>query len=376
MKYIKGLDGLRAFAFLLVFFFHAQFGYFGWVGVQLFFVLSGFLITGILLDMKRDLPTAGYFIKFYGRRFLRIFPLYYLYLFLFAQLANYLFEHKIRRAYVSMFWEQFPYALVYAYNFFMATSKFVLTSQFVTHLWSLAVEEQFYIFWPLVVFLTPARHLKRVFLAAIGLAPLLRLAVLIFYQQAPFEILGDPDTAVYALPFSHLDAFAIGALLNLGVSIPKAKAQFLALLVGFPLLGMLTDFLSTGQWNFNNGFGLPLLLPNAYKPVWGYSILNYLFMLLIYGVAREGWFVRVLEHAWMRYLGRISYGLYVYHYIILWLTTEVVFPELPPLPGAAIALPLTILVASVSFRFFEKPITDLKDRWFPFKPAPGPAKNL
>ena len=376
MKYIKGLDGLRAFAFLLVFFFHAHFGYFGWVGVQLFFVLSGFLITGILLDMKRDLPTAGYFIKFYGRRFLRIFPLYYLYLFLVAQLAHYLFEHKIRSAYVSMFWEQFPYALVYAYNFFMATSKFVLTSQFVTHLWSLAVEEQFYIFWPLVVFLTPARHLKRVFLAAIGLAPLLRLAVLIFYQQAPFEILGDPDTAVYALPFSHLDAFAIGALLNLGVSIPKAKAQFLALLVGFPLLGMLTDFLSTGQWNFNNGFGLPLLLPNAYKPVWGYSILNYLFMLLIYGVAREGWFVRVLEHAWMRYLGRISYGLYVYHYIILWLTTEVVFPELPPLPGAAIALPLTILVASVSFRFFEKPITDLKDRWFPFKPAPGPAKNL
>ena len=265
---------------------------------------------------------------------------------------------------------------MYAYNFFMATSKFVLTSQFVTHLWSLAVEEQFYIFWPLVVFLTPARHLKRVFLAAIGLAPLLRLAVLIFYQQAPFEILGDADTAVYALPFSHLDAFAIGALLNLGVSIPKAKAQFLALLVGFPLLGMLTDFLSTGQWNFNNGFGLPLLLPNAYKPVWGYSILTYLFMLLIYGVAREGWFVRVLEHAWMRYLGRISYGLYVYHYIILWLTTEVVFPELPPLPGAAIALPLTILVASVSFRFFEKPITDLKDRWFPFKPAPGPAKNL
>ena len=55
MKYIKGLDGLRAFAFLLVFFFHAHFGYFGWVGVQLFFVLSGFLITGILLDMKRFL---------------------------------------------------------------------------------------------------------------------------------------------------------------------------------------------------------------------------------------------------------------------------------------------------------------------------------
>lgn len=372
MKYIKGLDGLRAVAFLLVFFFHAHFGYFGWVGVQLFFVLSGFLITGILLDMKRDLPSVGYFVKFYGRRFLRIFPLYYLYLFLIAQLANYLFEHKIRRAYIGMFWDQFPYALVYAYNFFMATSKFVLTSQFVTHLWSLAVEEQFYILWPLVVFLTPVKHLKKVFIAAIGLAPLFRLGVLLFYQGASFEILGDANTAVYALPFSHLDAFACGALINLGIVIPQARKQFLALLVAFPLLGMLTDYLSTGLWNYNNGFGLPLLMPNAYKPVWGYSILNYLFMLLIYGVAHEGWFVRLLEHPWMRYLGRISYGLYVYHYILLWLTTEVIFPDMQPLPGAIIALPLTVLTASLSFRFFEKPITDLKDRWFPFKPNPKP----
>lgn len=371
MKYIKGLDGLRAVAFLLVFIFHANFIYFGWVGVQLFFVLSGFLITGILLDMKRSLPTMTYFVKFYGRRFLRIFPLYYLYLFLIAQVATVLLEHGIRRNYVEIFWSQYPYALVYAYNFFMATSKFTLTSQFLTHLWSLAVEEQFYILWPLVVFLTPVKHLKKVFFAAIGLAPLFRLGVLLFYQHASFKILGDANTAVYGLPFSHLDAFAIGALLNLGVTFPKARTQFLVLLVAFPALGMLTDFLSTGLWNYNNGFGLPLLLPNAYKPVWGYSILNYLFVLLIYGVAREGWMVRILEHQWMRYLGKISYGLYVYHYATLWLTTEVLFPSVNPILGAAIALALTILIASISFRFIEKPITDLKDRWFPFKAEPA-----
>ena len=114
MKYFKGLDGLRGIAFLLVFLFHAHFGYFGWVGVQLFFVLSGFLITGILLDMKRALPTLGYFVKFYGRRFLRIFPLYYVYLFLIAQVAIYLFEQKIRRPYIELFWDQYPYALVYS----------------------------------------------------------------------------------------------------------------------------------------------------------------------------------------------------------------------------------------------------------------------
>ncbi len=373
MKYFKGLDGLRGIAFLLVFLFHAHFGYFGWVGVQLFFVLSGFLITGILLDMKRALPTLGYFVKFYGRRFLRIFPLYYVYLFLIAQVAIYLFEQKIRRPYIELFWDQYPYALVYVYNFFMATSKFVQTSQFLTHLWSLAVEEQFYILWPLVVFLTPFKHLKKVFLAVIVLAPLFRLGVMIFYQQASYGILGDANTAIYALPFSHLDAFAIGALINLGISIPQARRQFLILLVAFPILGMLTDFLSTGQWNVDNGFGLPLLLPNAYKPVWGYSILNYIFALLIYGVVREGWFVRLLEQRWLLYLGRISYGLYVYHYAIYWLVSEVIFPEINLILGALIALPLTILVASLSFYLFEKPITDLKDRWFPFKPLPKSA---
>ena len=77
---IAGLDGLRAVAFLIVFFFHTRNLPFGWLGVQLFFVLSGFLITDILLRMKEKLPRGDFFKKFYGRRFLRIFPLYYFYL--------------------------------------------------------------------------------------------------------------------------------------------------------------------------------------------------------------------------------------------------------------------------------------------------------
>src|SRR3989304_4593788 len=77
---IAGLDGLRAIAILIVFFFHTRNLPFGWMGVQLFFVLSGFLITDILLRMKESLPRRAFFVKFYGRRFLRIFPLYYFYL--------------------------------------------------------------------------------------------------------------------------------------------------------------------------------------------------------------------------------------------------------------------------------------------------------
>ena len=87
---IPGLDGLRAIAILMVFASHSDLVEFGWAGVQLFFVLSGFLITGILLEMKEALPSGQYFIKFYGRRFLRIFPLYYFYLAVMAVVAYWL----------------------------------------------------------------------------------------------------------------------------------------------------------------------------------------------------------------------------------------------------------------------------------------------
>jgi peptidoglycan/LPS O-acetylase OafA/YrhL len=366
MQRIQGLDGLRAIAFLLVFFFHAHYGYFGWVGVQLFFVLSGFLITRILLDMKAALPKGRFFIKFYGRRFLRIFPLYYLYLLIASLVASYLLSQHIRKSYMELFWDQVPYALAYIYNFFMATSLYERASQFVTHMWSLALEEQFYIFWPMVIFLAPLKNIKKAFLAVIFLAPVFRLATYLFYQYQPwFEILRqEPTTAVYVLPFSQFDSFAFGALLTVLPRIPRAKTQFFILLVGLPLLGMLTDFLTTGVWNVDNGFGLPLALPNAYKSVWGYSLLNYLFMLLIYGVAREGWFLGLLEHPWMRYLGKISYGLYVYHYAILWLLSFVLLPESNDHLTTIIALILIILIASLSFHAFEKPVMDLKDRWF------------
>lgn len=378
MQRIKGLDGLRAIAFLLVFFFHAHYGYFGWIGVQLFFVLSGFLITGILIDMKALLPRGSYFIKFYGRRFLRIFPLYYLYLLLASLVASYLLSQHIRKSYIELFWKQVPYAFTYVYNFFMATSLYERASQFVTHMWSLALEEQFYILWPLVIFLTPLKNMKRVFLWVIYLAPIFRLGTFLFYQYQPwFEILRqDPTTAVYVLPFTQFDSFAFGALLTVLTSVPRAKQQFFVILVALPILGMLTDYLTTGIWNVDNGFGLPLALPNAYKPVWGYSLLNYLFMLLVYGVAREGWFMRLLDHPWMRHLGKISYGLYVYHYAILWLLTLVILPNLNRDVVNIVALGLTIVLASLSFEFFERPIMDLKDRWFSFhnqKAVPQPA---
>ena len=103
---IPGLDGLRGIAFLLVFALHTDYLQVGWVGVQLFFVLSGFLITGILLDMKKSLPPREYFSKFYGRRFLRIFPLYYFYLLLMTGVVFWLIAIAYRPNYMKLFLER------------------------------------------------------------------------------------------------------------------------------------------------------------------------------------------------------------------------------------------------------------------------------
>lgn len=364
---IKGLDGLRAIAFLLVFFYHVTWIGFGWVGVQLFFVLSGFLITGILIDMKTRLAGAAYFVKFYGRRFLRIFPLYYFYLLVMWLLVTWLAANHLRSKYMELFHEQFPYALIYIYNFYAASPLFERYSSFLTHLWSLAVEEQFYILWPLLIFLVPRARYKTAFLSVIGLSAVFRLWIFTRTPETmPSFLVSEPLRVIYFLPFSHLDAFALGALLTV-TDLPKTRLQFIIFLLGLPVLGIVTDALVNGTWAGIANLGFPLLLPYASKAVWGYTLLNYFFALLIFGVARLGWFQRFLEFRPIAYLGKISYGLYVYHFAIIWfLTTPFGLSSNTPVPfwNAAASLLMTVLVAGLSYRLLEKPLIDLKDRFF------------
>jgi len=364
---IPGLDGLRAIAYLFVFFFHAHYLDVGWVGVQLFFVLSGFLITGILLDMKEAMPGKDYFIKFYGRRFLRIFPLYYFYLIAAGIITTWLLSISYRTGYLKSFEEQVRYAFFYVYNFAMATvikdSSFLLE-----HLWSLSIEEQFYIFWPLVILLTPKRYQKGLFLVLIGLGPVFRIAFHFLHASGEFSIFSHSvSETLYSLPFTHIDAFAIGAYIS-RYSIPKANEQFWLLLVLVPLIGFITQYLVTGQLGVFTAFGYPLLMPEGLQYIWGYSLLNYFFAVTILAVARQGLFNRFLEWAPLRYMGRISYGLYVFHQPITWFAFDIQELGLEKSMAQPIATILaffgTLLVASISYRFMEKPLLDLKDRFF------------
>jgi peptidoglycan/LPS O-acetylase OafA/YrhL len=268
---------------------------------------------------------------------------------------------------MKLFLDQVRYAVFYVYDFFFATS-FARNSNFLDHFWSLSVEEQFYIFWPLLILLVPERALKKLFLGFIVLGPLFRLAFFLIHQSGALRFLADPVSwFVYPLPLSHLDAFAFGAYIS-RFSFPRAKQQFFVLLGVLPVIGYATQYLATGQIGAISAFGFPIFLDNAYQFIWGYSLLNYFFAVTIQAVAREGIFLRFLDSKPLQYLGRISYGLYVYHFPVIWFAGRVRdlgIPEPVAKPVTALlAFAATFLLASASYRWMEKPILNLKDRFF------------
>jgi peptidoglycan/LPS O-acetylase OafA/YrhL len=369
---IPGLDGLRAIAFLVLFGLHSEYLQFGWMGVQLFFVLSGFLITLILLRMKRNLPLRAYLYKFYIRRILRIFPLYYFYLFLMLGIAAWLVSIPYRAGLMQVFQGQVWYAFLYIYDFFSASRQFEPAS-FLIHLWSLSVEEQFYLIWPLLIFITPEKSMKKLFLAGIFAGPVFRVVFLFVYQLGASEFLRESAAiALYPLPFTHVDAFAFGAYISC-FPIRNARRQ-LVYLGGFLLLaGFVSQYLATGEMGSLSSLGYPITMPNAYQFLWAYSLLNYWFAVLIYCIVNEKLFVKFLEIPLLRYLGRISYGLYVYHVAVLWFAGRLRdvegFEEISHLQIVMIALAGTVFVSSISYFLLEGPLISLKDRLAAYTPA-------
>jgi peptidoglycan/LPS O-acetylase OafA/YrhL len=168
------------------------------------------------------------------------------------------------------------------------------------------------------------------------------------------------------LPFSHLDAFAFGAYIS-RFEIPRPRLQLVVLAIAIPVIGLLTDFLSKGTITFALGYDLPMT--GFYKEVWGYTLLNYFFAVLIYCVARTNFLTDILETAPLRYLGKISYGLYVYHYGIIAITValfrkyEINYSLRSP-QMFIVTMGATLLIATLSFYLLEKPIINLKDKIF------------
>lgn len=338
------LDGLRAFAVLGVMAFHfmpeaRSTSPLAFLGVRLFFVLSGFLITSILLRGRTLVESNGqstWFTmrRFYVRRFLRIFPLFYFVLFVTAVI------------HLPPVRETFWWHASYLSNVYFAINGWTGS---VSHFWSLAVEEQFYLVWPWLILFLPRRRLVPVIGLIIVLAPLFRLVA---------TLAGLNSIAVMVLPFSCLDTLGLGGLLAVSREpafcgrLNANQLRKLGQWVGLPLLGvMLTlHFLDAGLLLRTALFDLAVALSS----VW-----------LISGAIKrfQDPVRRVLESSAVVYLGTISYGLYIYHNFVLALV-----PYWLERFGLTIPRPLrfwllttvTIAAAALSWHLLEKPINNLK----------------
>jgi peptidoglycan/LPS O-acetylase OafA/YrhL len=245
------------------------------------------------------------------------------------------------------------------------------------HFWSLAVEEQFYIFWPFLIFFTSSKNLFRIVVAIVVSIPLCRYLA---YSVA-MRVSGDSHQAGELLNFVSLfqaDAFATGAAVAL---LPKywpdnSKCLFWTLVILTTVLGMINLFVVFRAGNvssrmaFLSTLGYPYLLTENHQYIWAYTLLNITTAAYICCITRSGNPLRLFEHPALVYLGRISYGMYVFHVPVL-----IAVREIGPIQiysvygmwGYVLFLAGTIGIAAASFHFLERHFLRLKARMGPLQ---------
>ena len=365
-KRIPELDGLRGLAILLVLIWHYGFDANSaeghrwlfylkdacslfWSGVDLFFVLSGFLIGGILLDARN---SPNYFKTFYTRRVFRIIPIYTVvvgvfYLGLVAGIPGRL---------TGSAWLFGPTVPWYAYATFTQNIRYAIgepaSPTWLGVTWSLAVEEQFYLILPAVVWFVSRRRLPYVLGGAILAAPLLRLFLNLNYSHGKL--------ASFNLMPCRADALLLGVVGALVVrrqsiweSLKNQRqgllSAWIVLLAGLPvfILFKQTDSVLS-FWMSTVGFS--------------WLALFYLGLLLLALLYSDGWLGRILRTSWLKALGTISYGVYLIHWGVLGLIFAIFrsrspWAETPAERGLVLlALAFTIAIASLSWTVFEKPL--------------------
>jgi peptidoglycan/LPS O-acetylase OafA/YrhL len=326
---INQFDGLRAFAFLAVFLHHGVHAPLLWMGVDQFFVLSGFLITRNLIGL-RDSATAGSALgAFYFRRVLRILPPYYL------ALAMIMVVRPIALG-------ETPWFLAFGSNIRDAIHGPIGGAY--DSMWSIAVEEQFYIVWPWLVLFVSRRHLTKLFVVVILAAPLCRL----LFSSVGFD-------AVYRLTPSRMDLLALGAVLaTVDVRDPSwfernRRPMLVVAAIAVALFAALSVSLPTFRTSLNGvlfdvvGFGLSAVFFTA--------------ILAFVRGSTQGVVYAVLTSPALRYVGAISYMAYLTHMLGLELAHHA---HLGKWGEAALGLAITLALSSASWFLVEKPLQRLR----------------
>lgn len=325
---IDQFDGLRTLAFLGVFVFHALAVPLFWMGVDQFFVLSGYLITKNLLGLREGSPRRALAV-FYQRRLLRIVPPYYL-----ALIAIFVLVPVVAR--------EWPWYFGFASN--VRDTLHPAIKGPLLPMWSIAVEEQFYLVWPFVVLLLPERHLGKAFAVAIVLAPLLRAALT--------PVSGD---AVYRLMFTRTDLLGLGALVAwIELRDPSALARHVRGVIGLGVIAVASfAALAVALPSFELEHNTVLYNTVGY----GLEAIAFTCVLVVVRVIDRGPLHAFLTHPIMRYVGTISYMAYLVHVLAL---TEVHRLSLPGSVAVALSLALTLGFAAASWHLLERPLQRFK----------------
>jgi peptidoglycan/LPS O-acetylase OafA/YrhL len=252
-----------------------------------------------------------------------------------------------------------PWLLTYTLNFAHMFERVPVDDMY-THFWSLAVEEQFYLVWPFVVWSLSRVALQRTVLCILMLAPILR-AFMVAHGAQPAQL--------YFFTPCQMDAFAAGAAVAVfNVRVPNPLRSLLLVGAVTVLAGVVAN------WAFNYKFaiasgGYPYYMPHYLQYVWGYSLLNVCAALTIVGCLQGAfpW----LSAPWLVHIGRISYGIYVFHRPVIGMLDRFVAPQLQTgnrmgmLVIPALYVGISYALAWLSFNLFEVQFLKLKDRFYP-----------
>lgn len=379
------LDGIRGIAILLVMFFHfwengtTRFGQplwlrlyayiagMGWTGVDLFFVLSGFLITGILYDARN---SRHYFRVFYGRRTVRIFPLYYAALIFFFVLVPFLLAHVHHGVSAAMRDSIYTtpvaklFAWCYVINWYEGLKGWSAIPHPLQHFWSLAIEEQFYLVWPLLVLKLPRRRLIAVCLGIMALACTLRGVF--------FEI--HLPIAAYTWTICRADSLAIGAIVALAFRDPgdwKILLKWAQWLVLPALCGLIVVRVLNPNCLAGPGDAPSLSMDTLSITFNGIFFASCIALAM--GTPTGSRTRRIIGTPFLRFFGKYSYCLYICHLPIIAVLAKAGFSNdqlalrlhANQLVGAvlvnAIGFAASLTVALASWHLYEKQWLKLKN---------------
>lgn len=364
---VRELDGVRGISIIVVVAFHLlkRADYFtnnetlhfltslssiGWVGVDIFFVLSGFLITSILLKTKGE---KNYFKNFYVRRSLRIFPLYFVFIAVIISLLPTLdpdFAPQISRA--------LPFLLLYQQNWLILISKVPLTT-YLAVTWSLAIEEQFYLIWPAVVYFTKKETLIKISIGVIAASILARALGLVFWED-----MSQVSTFFYYNTFTRFEQLIFGGLLAVAftqpvwvqrlksISVPAfwiAFAAFLTLcFTAYPHMVPLDE----NTWLVFGGYTLAAIFSAALVTI-----------LMTY--PETSMFRRLFQLKPLIFFGKYSYSIYLLHVPIILILLDVLWrTQLRGWPMYLVYIALTYVItvigALLTWNLLEKHMLNLK----------------